>query len=79
MRGIGLILRLVGPLLEVGCLWGMLQVRGRGYRVLGLDAETWCWAGIIICLGLVIAGNIMSRRTVRPKDRWDRPRGLDQA
>jgi len=72
--GLGSILRLVGPLVEVGCIVTLFQVRGRGDRVLGLPVETLLYGGIAAGVALVVAGIALSRRSSRPTDRWDQPR-----
>jgi ABC-type proline/glycine betaine transport system permease subunit len=72
--GLGTILRLVGPLIQVVCVIAMLQVRGLGYRVLGLSAESVCWGGFAVGAVLVLVGIILSRRAPKPRDKWDLPR-----
>ncbi len=68
MQPIGLILRLVGPLLELGLFWALVQVRGQNYRVLGIAAETWIWTGILICICLIVVGIFLSRTPREPRD-----------
>lgn len=72
--GLGSILRLVGPLIEVGCIVTLLQVNGLGYRALGLPIEYLLYAGIAVGFVLVLVGIIISRRPAPPGDRWDTPR-----
>jgi ABC-type proline/glycine betaine transport system permease subunit len=72
--GLGTILRLVGPLIQVVCVIAMLQVRGLGYRVLGQPAETVCWGGFAAGAVLVLVGIVLSRRVPKPRDKWDLPR-----
>jgi hypothetical protein len=72
--GFGTTLRLLGPLIQVLCIIGVLQVRGRGDRVLGQPLENLFYAGIGLGLVCVLVGLVLSRRAPRPKDRWDLPR-----
>jgi len=72
--GLGSILRLVGPLIEVVCILTLFQVRGRGLRALGLPVEGLLYTGIAVGVVLVIAGIILSRRSRQSRDRWDTPR-----
>jgi len=72
--GLGTILRLVGPLLQVLCVFGVLRVRGRGLSALGYPAEYPFYAGFAAGFVLVGIGLVLSRRPPRPRDRWDVPR-----
>lgn len=58
----GLLLRLVGPLIEVVCVALLLRYRGQGRQVLGLPLEQVLMAGLLIGLALVIAGLTLVRR-----------------
>jgi hypothetical protein len=75
--GLGTILRLLGPLIEIVCIIGLFQVRGRGQSVLGLPLEYLFYAGIAAGFVVVLVGIALSRRPVRPKDRWDLPRDVE--
>jgi hypothetical protein len=72
--GFGTTLRLLGPFIQALCVIGVLQVRGRGYRVLGQPLEYLFYAVFGLGLVLVLVGIALSRRVPRPKDRWDLPR-----
>ena len=72
--GLGTILRLVGYLIEVPCLLGLVQVRLRAEGAPGPLVESLLYVGIVVGVGLIIAGNILNARARRPKDRWDLPR-----
>ena len=72
--GLGLFLRLLGPLIEVGCILTLLRVRGQDLHVLGLPAETLAKAGIALGVVIVLAGIMLSRRQSRRRDQWDSPR-----
>lgn len=65
-------LRLLGPLLELGCAWGLTRVHGRGLSVLGVPAETPLFAGLAAGLAMVVAGLTLVKRPARA-----RPPGLD--
>ncbi len=73
--GLATILRLLGPLIELVCIAVLYQVRGREFRALGLPVEYWLYAGIAAGAVMVLAGLALSRKTPRPVDRWDVPRG----
>ena len=65
----GLILRLLGPLIEVICLILLLQVRDRGRTYLGVPAEYPLYAGLAIGFGMVVVGLTFARpATRRPRD-----------
>lgn len=66
----GLLLRMVGPLIEVICVALLLRYRGQGLRVLGLPMEQILFAGLFLGLALVIAGLTLVRR---PPPRKNRP------
>ncbi len=72
----GLILRLLGPLLEVIGIAVLFQTRGRPYVVLGVAAETLCYAVIVVGFALVVVGLTVGRAAPKPKDKWDIPREL---
>ncbi len=65
----GMILRLVGPLIEVGCLIVLLQVRDRGRSVAGVPVEYPLYAGLALGFALVVAGLTLVRPAPRrPRD-----------
>lgn len=61
-RNLGLLLRLVGPLIQLLALMVYLEYRGRGARFLGAPVETLCLIGIGLGLILVVLGLILSMR-----------------
>jgi len=63
----GLILRLLGPMLELACAWGLSRVHGRGITVARLPAEWLLFAGLALGLAMVVAGLTLVRRTARSK------------
>jgi hypothetical protein len=66
----GVILRLLGPLIEVGCLIVLLRVRDQGRTVLGLPVEYPLYAGLALGLTLVVVGLALVRPAPRnPVDR----------
>ncbi|HEY2156165.1 MAG TPA: hypothetical protein VGH33_11080 [Isosphaeraceae bacterium] len=72
--GLGTILRLTGYLIEAPCLLGLVQVRMRAEHAPGPVVESLLYFGIVVGIGLIIAGNIVNARSRRPKDKWDLPR-----
>ena len=58
----GLLLRMVGPLIEVICVALLLRYRGQGLQVLGLPLDQILVAGLFLGLALVIAGLTLVRR-----------------
>ncbi len=79
-RNLGLLLRLVGPLIEIVALMAYLQNRGRDVRILGVPVETLCFVGIGLGLCLVIAGLGLSYRRPRPRKRpsFDLDLGMEE-
>ena len=63
---VGLLLRLVGPLIEVACLILLQRWGGRERTVAGLPVEYPLYAGMAIGLALVVLGLTWFRR--RPAD-----------
>jgi len=51
-----LTLRLLGPALELLCLWALLNPAARSSRVFGLALEPWLYAGLAIGLAMVAIG-----------------------
>ena len=70
----GLVLRLLGPLIEVVGIATLFQIRGRRYVVLGIEGETLCYAAIVVGFALVVVGLTVGRTAPKPKDKWDVPR-----
>ncbi|MEO6809082.1 MAG: hypothetical protein ABI353_08205 [Isosphaeraceae bacterium] len=59
----GLILRMVGMLIEFLCAAGILATRGRSTLIAGLvPLNIVLYVGLAFGLGLVIAGNVMVKR-----------------
>jgi hypothetical protein len=69
---VGIILRLLGPLIEIVSVIGFVQFRGRDARVGGVPVESLCFAGFGLGLVLVVAG--LSLTAFRPRRRKTRPR-----
>ena len=62
MSSTGLILRLVGPLIQLAC-FGLLQKRGgQGRTLLGVDLEYWLFGGFGVGLVMVILGITVFRK-----------------
>ena len=76
IRLIGLIMRLVGPLIEFPCLFALLAVRGEHRTILKYPVEPLLMAGVVLGLSLIIFGLFLShflkppprKRTVRDLD-----------
>ena len=63
------ILRLLGPLIEVVCLIVLLKVRDQGWLILGMPIEYPLYVGLAVGFALVVIGLIFSRTaTRRPRD-----------
>jgi hypothetical protein len=63
-----LVLRMVGPLIELACLYGLFAHRGRGERIAGVPVETLCYLGLAVGFLIVLAGLTLVRR-VQPTKR----------
>ena len=59
-RPLGLALRLLGPLVEGGCLVVLLRVRGQGQILFGVALESWLYVGLGLGLVMVIVGLLLS-------------------
>jgi hypothetical protein len=70
--GTALVLRLVGPLIELPCALGVMYFWNRGVRLLGIPVEYAFVVGLVVGLCMVIAGLTLVKR-VRPSrpSRWD--------
>lgn len=70
-RETGLLMRMIGPLIEVVCLILLFAFPGEGRRLAGLPLRPFLYGGIAFGLVLVIAGLTMARRDVpsRPFER----------
>ena len=64
----GLLLRMLGPLIEILCLYGLISTRGQGRTLAGLPVDYLFYAGLALGLGLVVAGLTLVRR-VQPSRR----------
>jgi hypothetical protein len=69
---IGLILRVVGPLIQFACLFALVSNRGRGRTVGGVSLDTLLYAGILFGLILVVAGLALGPFRTRRRDRYDK-------
>jgi len=69
-RETGLLLRMLGPLIEVICLVLLFSFPGEGRRIAGLPLRPFLYGGIALGVVLVIAGLTLARREVpsRPHD-----------
>jgi len=63
-RETGLLMRMIGPLIEVVCLVLLFSFPGEGQRVAGLPLRPILYGGIACGLVLVIAGLTLVRREV---------------
>lgn len=66
-RRMGLLLRLMGPLIEVVCVAALLRWGGQGVTVLGRPVEPLLYGGLGLGLALVVVGLILSTRRVRDR------------
>jgi hypothetical protein len=65
----GLILRLLGPLIEVVCLILLIRDRDRGRTILGVPVEYPLYVGLGVGFALVVVGLTFARpATRRPRD-----------
>ena len=64
-RRVGLVLRLLGPLVECLCLIALMRYGNRGRIFLGLPIEPFLYAGLACGLALVIVGLLASRSAAR--------------
>ena len=58
--GLGLILRLLGPLVEGGCVLGLLNHARQGRTILGVAVEPILYAGLGLGVVLVMVGLFLS-------------------
>jgi hypothetical protein len=63
-RETGLLLRVLGPLIEVICLVLLFSFPGEGREIAGLPLRPFLYGGIAVGLVLVIAGLTLTRRQV---------------
>lgn len=65
---IGLVLRLLGPLIELICAIVYFQFRFRDHRgeFLGWPVEKWCFAGVGVGLAVWVTGWILLTRKPGP-------------
>jgi hypothetical protein len=63
-RETGLLLRVLGPLIEVICLVLLFSFPGEGRDIAGLPLRPFLYGGIVFGLVLVIAGLTLARREV---------------
>lgn len=61
----GMVLRLVGPLIEIVCAAILMKTWGEGRTVLGFRLESLLMAGFGLGLAMVIAGLTMVKRTAK--------------
>ena len=57
----GMILRLLGPLIEIISLMTLLRNRGQDVRILSIPVEQVCYLGIIIGFTFVVVGLFLSQ------------------
>ncbi len=73
-RLLGLVFRMLGPIIEILSVFALLRFRGRGLRLAGVPVETLCFLGFGLGLVLVFAGlwlSYASPRRARPAPRYD--------
>ncbi len=58
----GLLLRLIGPLIEIVCVLVYVNYRDQGITIVGLPLEWLCFVGLGIGLAMVVAGLSLVRR-----------------
>jgi hypothetical protein len=68
----GLVLRLVGPLIEIVCVLILVNVRDRGRLALGVPVEYFLYAGLALGLTLVVVGLTCVRPRRDPRRPGDR-------
>ncbi|HWE36338.1 MAG TPA: hypothetical protein VG406_07170 [Isosphaeraceae bacterium] len=68
----GLILRVVGPLIEFACVFALVSNRGRGRTVGGVPLDNVLYAGILFGLILVVAGLALGPFRTRRRDLYDK-------
>jgi hypothetical protein len=64
---LGLLFRLLGPLVELLSVLGLVQYRGQDVRYAGVPIQSLCWAGFGLGLILVVLG--LGLTAFRPKAR----------
>ncbi len=57
-----ILLRVIGPVIEIVCAVAWIKTRGQDYRVAGVRLETFLMTGFGLGLGMVVAGLVMARR-----------------
>jgi hypothetical protein len=62
-KNLGMLLRLLGPLLQVLCLFGLLSPEFRGRQVGRFSVELLLYCGFAFGILLVITGLILMRST----------------
>ena len=70
----GVVLRLVGPLIQVICFGALMKWGGQGLTILGLAVDRWLYGGFGLGLVLVLLGLTVfrSRSEGRPPIAGDR-------
>ncbi|CAN5795128.1 hypothetical protein BH23PLA1_BH23PLA1_12400 [soil metagenome] len=67
---IGLVLRLLGPALQLACIALLFQVRGQERTILGVPLEWFCYTGLVLGVILVVLGlgiSLPGTRSRRPR------------
>ncbi len=59
----GLILRLLGPAIEIACLLALNRAGGRGRSLAGVPVEYPIYAGLALGFGMVLLGLGLARRS----------------
>ena len=60
IRRVGLVMRLIGPLIEFPCLFTLLAIRGEHRTFLKFPVEPWLMAGVVLGISLIIVGLFLS-------------------
>ena len=61
----GILLRLLGFLVEIGCAVVLMRTRGQDYRIAGIRLETLLYLGFAVGLMMVVLGLTMVKRPTR--------------
>jgi uncharacterized membrane protein len=67
-----LVLRLLGPLIQIACLMAMFQTQPRTWSVAGISGESLLLFGFLLGCVLVVIGLFFSRKPQRSRPPEDR-------